>query len=92
MRRPPARTASAIRYPGSGAPKLVATGRGDIAERILEAARDAGVPVHEDPLLAEALARLELGTEIPPALYQAVAEVLVWALRLDGQTRSRPPR
>jgi flagellar biosynthesis protein len=50
-------------------------------------AREAGVPVHEEPALAEALARLELDSDIPPELYAAVAEVLVWAFGLE---RSAP--
>ena len=78
------RKAAALRYDGkSNAPTVVATGRGEVAERILAAAREAGVPVREDELLAEALAALELGTEVPPELYQAVAEALVWAYALS---------
>ncbi|MFL5963071.1 MAG: EscU/YscU/HrcU family type III secretion system export apparatus switch protein [Gaiellaceae bacterium] len=78
------RKAAALRYDGkAGAPTVIATGRGAVAERILAAARDAGVPVREDELLAEALASLELGTEVPPELYQAVAEALVWAYSLS---------
>jgi flagellar biosynthesis protein len=83
--RPP-RRAAALRYDKedrTGAPKVVAAGRGEIAEKILAAARDAGVPIREDRALAEALAALEVGTEIPPQLYEAVAQALVWALRLD---------
>jgi flagellar biosynthesis protein len=77
--------ATALRYAeGSGAPEVVATGRGVIAERILAAAREAGIPVREDALLAEALAVLEVGSEIPQELYTAVAEALVWAYRLSG--------
>jgi flagellar biosynthesis protein len=72
-----------LRYEGTDAPKVVASGRGHAAEKILEAAREAGIPVREDPLLADALASLALGREIPPGLYQAVAETLVWAYRLD---------
>ena len=63
--------------------KVVAAGKGLVAERILELAREAGVPTREDSALAQALAELELGSEVPPLLYQAVAEALVWALRLD---------
>lgn len=77
--------AVALHYDGQGAPRLVAKGRGEVAERILEVAREHGVPLHEDPALARALARLELGEEIPRALYQAVAEVLAFALRLSGR-------
>jgi flagellar biosynthesis protein len=85
----PKRTAAALRYTGVGAPSVVAAGRGHIAEKIIEAAREAGVPVREDRLLAEALAALDLGTEVPEQLYRAVAEALVWAHRL-ARRRSLP--
>jgi flagellar biosynthesis protein len=81
------RKASALRYEGKDAPKVVATGRDLVADKILEAARDAGIPVREDPVLAQALETLELDTEIPPELYRAVAEALAWAYRL---TRRMP--
>ena len=77
--------ATALRYEGRDAPKVVATGRALVAEKILEAAHAAGVPVREDPVLAEALQALELDTEIPPELYRAVAEALAWAYRLTGR-------
>jgi flagellar biosynthesis protein len=80
--------AVALHYDGGGAPRLVAKGGGEVAERILEVAREHGVPLHEDPALARALARLELGEEIPRALYQAVAEVLAFALRLSGRDQA----
>jgi flagellar biosynthesis protein len=76
------RRAAALRYEGTGAPAVAAAGRGHLAERIVEVARAAGIPVREDRLLAEALAALELGSEVPEELYQAVAEALVWAHRL----------
>ena len=86
---PTSKSAAALRYDGvEGAPTVVASGRGAIAERILAAAREAGVPVREDELLAQALAALDAGTEVPPELYQAVAEALVWAYRLSS---GRPP-
>jgi flagellar biosynthesis protein len=76
---------AALRYTGSGAPKVVAAGRGHVAASILERAREAGVPVHQDPELADALASLALGTEVPEELWKAVAEVLAWAYALsDG--------
>jgi flagellar biosynthesis protein len=87
--------AAALRYDGRDAPRVVATGRGLVAERILEAAREAGVPLREDPVLMEALATLELEQEIPPELYRAVAEALAWAYRLSGggpPTPARPRR
>jgi flagellar biosynthesis protein len=92
--RPPER-AAALRYTdGLDAPEVLATGAGEVARRIVEAARAAGIPVREDPALAEALSRLDIGRVIPPELYQAVAEALVWAYRLDaraatGATRPR---
>ena len=79
----PRRSAAALRYePSSEAPVVVASGRGELAERILAAAREAAIPVREDALLAEALAALEVGTTVPPELYRAVAEAIVWAYRL----------
>ena len=83
------RTAAALRYDGgSAAPTVIATGQGFIADRIVEAARAANVPIREDRLLAEALAALELGTQVPEELYAAVAEALVWAYRL---AKRQPP-
>jgi flagellar biosynthesis protein len=72
---------------GEHAPRVTATGSGLVAERILAAAREAGVPVREDPALARALAALELGAEVPQALWAVVAETLAWAYRLDAQAR-----
>ena len=82
---PPRRRATALRYtPGDRAPEIVATGAGRVAERIVQEARRAGVPVRETPELAEALAALALGAEVPEALWRAVAEALAWAYRLDA--------
>ena len=64
-------------------PKVVARGRGEIAERIIELARRHGVPVHRDTDLADVLVRLSLGDLIPPDLYKAVAEVLAYLYRMD---------
>lgn len=77
------RRAAALRYEGSDAPKVVASGRGLIADRILETAREAGVPIRSDAALAEALGALDIGAEVPEAMWQAVAETLAWAYRLD---------
>ena len=80
----PTLRATALRYEAgvSGAPTVVARGAGPLAQRILETAREAGVPIREDPALASALAQLELDEQIPEELYAAVAEALVWAYRL----------
>jgi flagellar biosynthesis protein len=89
---PPPRRATALRYDAAdGAPRVVATGRGEVAARILAAAEDAGVPVRQDAALAAALGALDLGQEVPEALYVAVAEALAWAYRLDARAGAGPP-
>ena len=83
---PPRRRAVALRWRGGeGAPEVIATGAGYLAERIVAEARAHGVPVRADAALAQALASLDLGTEIPEELYRAVAEALAWAYRLDAR-------
>ena len=82
-RRPP--LAVALHYAGSGAPRIVAKGGGEVAERIVETAREHNVPLQEDAALASALSRLELGREIPRELYVAVAHVLAFAWAVTGK-------
>ena len=82
--------ATALRYEGEGAPKVVAAGRGEIARKIIERAEAAGVPIRQDAALAEALSKLELQLEIPEDLYVAVAEALAWAYGLDAGAARRP--
>jgi len=65
------------------APKLVAKGRGVIAERLIELARENGIPVVEDRVLVETLDQLNVNQQIPPELYQVVAEILVSVYRAD---------
>jgi flagellar biosynthesis protein len=91
MPEPRPERAVALRYSGTGAPKITAAGRGLVAERILATAEEHGVPVRRDPALLQALSTLELGREIPEELYAAVAEVLAWAYALDGEAAGRPP-
>jgi flagellar biosynthesis protein len=67
------------------APRVIAKGRGDIAEKIIEVARAHNVPLYEDKNLIQLLETLELETEIPPELYRAVAEVLAFIYRLNGR-------
>jgi flagellar biosynthesis protein len=69
------------------APELVAGGYGEVAEKIIQLAEEAGIPVLEDPILAQALAGLEVGSEVPPELYLAAAEALIWAWRSDQKLR-----
>ncbi|MEZ4598758.1 MAG: EscU/YscU/HrcU family type III secretion system export apparatus switch protein [Syntrophotaleaceae bacterium] len=78
--------AVALKYEkGRNAPTVVAGGKGPIAEKILAAAREAGVEVVEDPDLVELLAKIPLGAEIPPELYQAVAEILAFVYRINNR-------
>jgi len=79
--------AAALSYePGEdNAPKVVASGKGVIAEKIIEKAKEANIPVYEDEHLAEALTDIRLGSEIPEELYDVVAEVLAFISRLDGK-------
>ena len=64
----------------NGAPVVVASGMGYLAERISEAAMEAGVPVYEDDSLATLLTQLELGAAIPEELYQAIVEIYIYFL------------
>lgn len=79
-----AKTAVALSYmPGDAAPKILATGKGAIAERIIETAKEADVPTYKDDKLADTLSRLEIGDMIPPELYEVVAEILVFVNDMD---------
>jgi flagellar biosynthesis protein len=85
--RRPQPLAVALHYEKPGAPRVVATGRGEIGQKIVEVARSHGVPIEANPGLAEALSDVELGDEIPVELYRAVAEVLTFILRASGRLR-----
>lgn len=77
--------AAALRYNAGEdeSPKMVAKGKGLVAERIIELAKECGVPIHEDSELVEVLSALELNEDIPSDLYKAVAEVLAFIYRLQ---------
>lgn len=76
--------AVALKYaPGDSAPKVVAKGRGLIAEEIIARAKEHGVFVHESPELVTLLSQVDLDDHIPPALYVAVAELLAWLYRVE---------
>ena len=87
----PPQTAVALRYrpPEDTAPRVVASGYGEIAKRILELAKQHDIPIYEEPAVVEALARLEVGTEIPPEFYQVVAEILAFVYSMDQKWASR---
>ncbi len=79
------KTAVALGYDPNedGAPKVIASGKGALAERIIEQAQENKIPVHEDDKLADTLSRLEIGEMIPPELYEVVAEILVFVDAMD---------
>lgn len=68
---------------GEIAPKVIASGKGYLAEKIIDRAKETNVPIHEDAKLANTLARLEIGELIPPELYDVVAEILVFVDDMD---------
>lgn len=84
MEKDDRKTAVALSYEaGDEAPKILATGKGAVAERIIEEAEKADVPFYKDSALAETLSKLQIGDAIPPELYEVVAEILVFVDRMD---------
>jgi flagellar biosynthesis protein len=81
--------AIALKYDGTGAPRVTARGKGYVAEKILELAKASNIPIEEDPMLVEALASIPLEEEIPEELYKAVAEILNFIMR---QARAKQGR
>lgn len=81
--------AVALAYDGQGAPRVVAKGGGEVAERILEVARQHGVPLERDPALVQLLSRVDLGEQIPRPLFAAVAQVLAFAWSVTGRLPSQ---
>jgi len=85
----PPKVAAAITYDTThdAAPRVTARGRGAVAEKIIQLARKHNVPIKEDPALVQILSTLELNEQIPPALYKAVAEILVFVYSLNDRYR-----
>ncbi|HIQ39710.1 MAG TPA: type III secretion protein [Sulfurivirga caldicuralii] len=77
------RKAVALKYEGQGAPRVIAKGERYLAEQIIALARQAGVPIMQDPALVQLLSQVELDAEIPPELYQAVATLLAFVYRME---------
>ena len=76
--------AIALAYdPNNEAPTVIASGKGALAERIIEKAQESDVPVHRDDKLADTLSRLDIGDMIPPELYEVVAEILVFVDEME---------
>ena len=80
------RVAVAMLYDKIRSPKVIAKGRDSLADSIVAIAEAAEVPITEDHLLAETLAKLELNAEIPESLFRSVAVILAWVYRLQGKT------
>ena len=77
--------AVALEYDGESAPRVTAKGEGEIAQQIIDLAREHGVPLQENPELVRLLRRIPLGDEIPEALYYTVAEVIAFAYIIAGR-------
>jgi len=80
-------TAVALHYTGRGAPRVTAKGNGLVAQKIIETARQHGVPLEEDAALVGALSRIDIGREIPRELWIAVAHVLTFAWTVAGKKK-----
>ena len=71
------------------APKMLAKGAGVVAEKIMESAKDSDIPIHQDAALMDDLTRMDIGDNIPPELYDVVAQVLVFISDLDRREAAR---
>ena len=78
-------TAVALKYEGDTAPMVVAKGEGQLADKIIEIAKEHGVALYKDSELVKLLSRLDLNEEIPNNLYHAVAAVLAFVYRINGK-------
>lgn len=86
---PPAEAVALEYTPDQRAPKIIASGKGFVAERIISEARGHGIPLHKDPDLASALNLLKIGDEIPQELYSVVAQILIHVGNID-KLRAEP--
>lgn len=91
--RPPDEAVALTYASGDAAPRVVAKGRGLLAQEIIERAREAGVYVHESPELVGLLMQVDLDEHIPPQLYVAIAELLAWLYSIEqgASTTAGPP-
>ncbi len=85
--------AAALKYKANvdEAPKLAAKGKGRIAEKIIELAKEHNIPIREDPDLVNALMKLELNEYIPEELFQVVAEILAFIYRMNNKYSEMSP-
>lgn len=95
MNKPPTSAVALVYQAGDAAPKVVAKGKGLIAEEIIARAHANGVFVHESKELVSLLMQVDLDQHIPPNLYRAVAELLAWLYRIEHEQnipQDSPPR
>jgi len=78
--------AVSLEYEGTGAPKVTAKGQGFIAQEIIETAKLHNIPIQQDPELVGLLSQVKLNQEIPEQLYEAVAQVLIFAYQISGNS------
>ncbi|MDF2539747.1 MAG: hypothetical protein K0S76_2768 [Herbinix sp.] len=77
-------TAIALSYqPEDSAPRVIASGKGYLADKIIQKANETDIPLHKDEKLANTLSKLEIGASIPPELYEVVAEILIFVDHMD---------
>lgn len=91
MREPQPKKAVAILYDEaqSAAPKVIASGKGTLAEKIIETAQAAGIHIEQDANLVEMLSKIDIGEEIPTELYQTVAEVLAFVYKVNSRYKDK---
>lgn len=89
MASKPVNVAVALSWDGDGAPVVTAKGRGEVAQRIADVAREHDVPLDDDPALVEVLAQIDIGCEIPEALFVAVAEIIAFAYLVRDELPGR---
>jgi flagellar biosynthesis protein len=87
----PDKIAVALEYEGESAPVVTAKGTGSAAQRIEDIAREAGVPIEQNPMMAEALSQIEVDHEIPMELYQAVAVLIGFIMRTGAAQHPKAP-
>lgn len=83
-RKPPPHAVALAYQAGDGAPRVIAKGKGLVAEEIIARAKENGIFMHESKELVALLMQIDLDREIPPALYRAIAELLAWIYRIES--------
>ncbi len=92
MSHDPKTLAVALRYDAPDAPRVVAIGKGEIGQKIIDVAREHGVPLEANGPLAQALSTVKLDSEIPEELYEAMAVVIAFVMRAAAKANAPPGR